>query len=301
MLALLELAEVRGGRVILSGDTRQHGPIQASDALRAIERYSGLRPAELNIIRRQDPNRAKAERERQNIHGYREAVKAAAEGDTEVSFSALENIGAVVEGAADKMHESLVRAYLEFTKQNQSALVVSQTRAEVRTLNESIRAALRLDGRIEDDGRAVPALESIDLTGAQKLDPRFYPNNHVLVFNRRIAGCDRGTPGRMLAANPSGNIVETAGRIRVIRPKHADHLTICTPEPLQLSRNDRLQLKANGKAIGGELLANGEVVTVRKIHPSGKIALQDGASCQRIIANLLVATPSRHMVLKVRQ
>jgi ATP-dependent exoDNAse (exonuclease V) alpha subunit len=116
MLALLELAEARGGRVVLSGDTRQHGPIQASDALRAIERYSGLRPAELNIIRRQDPNGAKAERERQNIHGYREAVRAAAEGDTEVSFSALENIGAVVEGAADKMHESLVRRYLEFAR-----------------------------------------------------------------------------------------------------------------------------------------------------------------------------------------
>lgn len=31
-LALLELAEAHGGRVILSGDTRQHGPVQASDA-----------------------------------------------------------------------------------------------------------------------------------------------------------------------------------------------------------------------------------------------------------------------------
>jgi ATP-dependent exoDNAse (exonuclease V) alpha subunit len=79
ILALLELAEARGGRVILSGDTRQHGPIQASDALRAIERYSGLRPAELNIIRRQDPKRAKGEKERQRIHSYLEAVKATAE------------------------------------------------------------------------------------------------------------------------------------------------------------------------------------------------------------------------------
>jgi conjugative relaxase-like TrwC/TraI family protein len=276
MLALLELAEAHGGRVILSGDTRQHGPIQASDALRAIERYSGLRPAELNVIRRQDPKRAKAEQERQYIQSYRGAVKAAAEGDTETSFSALENVGAIVEGAADKMHESLVRTYLDFTKKSESALVVSQTRADVRALNDSIRAALRSEGRIEDDGPIVSALESIDLTAAQKLDPRFYPNDHVLVFNRRTVGCNRGTRGRMLAANQSGIIVEVAGKIRAIRPKHADHLTVCTPEPLQLSGNDRLQLKANGKAVGGELVANGEVVTVRKTHASGKIALQDG-------------------------
>lgn len=276
MLALLDLAQARGGRVILSGDTRQHGPIQASDALRAIERYSGLRPAELNVIRRQDPKRAKAEQERQYIRGYREAVKAAAEGDAETSFSALERIGAIVEGAADNTHENLIRAYLEFTKQSGSALVVSQTRAEVRALNESIRAALRSMGRIGDDGRVVSALESTDLTAAQKLDPRFYPNDHVLVFNRRTVGCDRGTRARMLSANASGVIVEVAGRIRVIRPKHADHLTVCTPKPIQLSQNDRLQLKANGKAVAGEVLANGEVVTIRKIRASGEIALQDG-------------------------
>ena len=56
---LLKLVESRGGRVILSGDTRQHGPVEASDALRAIERYSGLHPVELNEIRRQDPERAR--------------------------------------------------------------------------------------------------------------------------------------------------------------------------------------------------------------------------------------------------
>jgi len=47
MLDLLRLVKEANGRLILSGDTRQHGPVEASDALRAIERYSGLRPAQL--------------------------------------------------------------------------------------------------------------------------------------------------------------------------------------------------------------------------------------------------------------
>lgn len=72
LLDLLMLIQSRGGRVILSGDTRQHGPVEASDALRVIERYSGLRAAELNDIRRQDPTRANARAERKIIAEYRE-------------------------------------------------------------------------------------------------------------------------------------------------------------------------------------------------------------------------------------
>lgn len=146
-------------------------------------------------------------------------MKAAADGDTEESFSTLENIDAIHEAGAYEMHGTLVRAYIGFVKQRQSPLVVSQTRAEVRALNDSIRAALLRDGEIQDSDRTVSALESIDLTGAQKLDSRFYPDNHVVVFNRRIGGCDQGTRGRVLAANQSGIIVETVGKVRAGQTK----------------------------------------------------------------------------------
>ena len=53
------------GRVILSGDTRQHGAVEAADALRAIEKYSGVRPCELTTIRRQNPELAKTMEERE--------------------------------------------------------------------------------------------------------------------------------------------------------------------------------------------------------------------------------------------
>ena len=55
MLELLRLACENNARVILSGDTRQHGAVEASDALLAIERHSGVKPVELHKIRRQDP------------------------------------------------------------------------------------------------------------------------------------------------------------------------------------------------------------------------------------------------------
>ena len=48
MHQLLSLAQANEGRVILSGDTRQHGAVEASDALRAIEKYSTLQAIELS-------------------------------------------------------------------------------------------------------------------------------------------------------------------------------------------------------------------------------------------------------------
>src|SRR5687767_13334883 len=52
---VIELARQQRARLILSGDTRQHGAVAASDALRAVEAYGGVRIAEIQHIRRQDP------------------------------------------------------------------------------------------------------------------------------------------------------------------------------------------------------------------------------------------------------
>ncbi|MBV9007810.1 MAG: relaxase domain-containing protein [Verrucomicrobia bacterium] len=276
LLSLLQRAKASEGRVILSGDTRQHGPVEASDALRAIERYSGLRPAELNSVRRQDPKRAKTKDERKRIQAYQHAVRAAANGDTATSFATLDKIGAVVESNTRAINEELLRSYLALSAQGQSVLAVSQTRTEVRALNESIRAGLKRQGRIASEEHAVTALEPVDLTNAEKLDRRFYPDDHTIVISRRVAGCERGTQGRVLLANEREVIFEAGGKIRAIKSRHVKYFAICRPQPLQLSSGDRLRLRANAKAKDGESLANGEVVTVHMIRGSGEIVLADG-------------------------
>ena len=97
MQQLLRYVQDNNGRVILSGDTRQHGAVEASDALRAIEKYSGLQAAELQEIRRQDPARARTRAEQAQIAEYRQAVKEASEGKLPDSFRRLDRQGAIVE------------------------------------------------------------------------------------------------------------------------------------------------------------------------------------------------------------
>src|SRR5438270_727937 len=113
MLDLIRLARERNARVILSGDTRQHGSVEASDALRAIERHSGVRPVELHTIHRQDPARARDADERTRIRRYRKAVESAAAGKMAESFERLDQMGAVVSCGlgeqADKLADEYVR------------------------------------------------------------------------------------------------------------------------------------------------------------------------------------------------
>lgn len=97
MLQLLNLVSRNGGRLILSGDTRQHGPVEASDALRAIEKYAGLTAAELTTIRRQNPQLAKTREEKRAIEQYRLAVDESRNGRLKDSFDRLNQNGLITQ------------------------------------------------------------------------------------------------------------------------------------------------------------------------------------------------------------
>lgn len=131
MLDLIRLIRERNGRLVLSGDTRQHGAVEASDALLAIERYSGVRAVELHAIRRQDPSRGRDDAERLRIGEYRKAVESAASGKLAESFERLDSMGAVVTCDLGDQANKLAEEYLRATEEGASAVVVSQTWGEV--------------------------------------------------------------------------------------------------------------------------------------------------------------------------
>ena len=276
MLALLELVKAHEGRVILSGDTRQHGAVEASDALRAIEKYSGLRAAELTEIRRQDPARAKTEAERERIVQYRKAVEEAAAGAVKESFETLDELGAVVQCDFDAQRTELISHYLEHSRKAQSSLIVSQSWSEIHQLNETIRETLKAENLIKGKEKVVVTLERIDLTSAQKRDSRYVKGDCLAVLNRDTCGLKRGETGIVLAVVPNGLIVETDKKVKRIPAKFFDHLTICREKEMLVAPGERLQLKANGKTRAGERLANGELVTVSTVHGNGEIRLEDG-------------------------
>lgn len=276
MLALLQFIQKQGGRIVCSGDTHQHGAVESSDALRAIEKYSGLKAAELTSIRRQNPNSAGTPAERAFIEQYKQAVQEASAGMATESLNRLEKLGAIVECKPDTQQESLATHFVALAAQKESVLVVSQTWSEIHKLNEHIRDSLKQAGLIGSAETKVQSLQSIDLTEAQKRDPKFYEPNSVLIFNRATSGFRKSDRGRVLSITVKGLVIETANKVRIVPFSQLDRLSVCRERELSLSTGDRLQLKANAKTKDGRLLVNGELVTIARVRGDGCVGLTDG-------------------------
>ena len=276
MEKLLSFVKEHDGRLILSGDTRQHGAVEASDALRAIERYSGLPFAELTNIRRQNPATAKNSEERRWLMQYRLAVNEARQGKLAASFDRLDKYDAIVSCTLADQQQKLTEHFLEHFKNQQSTVIVSQSWNEIRKVNEQVREGLKAQKLIGEAETKITTLERMDLTDAQKRDKRFYQADSVLVFNRPVAGFKQGNTGKLCGITDKHLLVESENRIRPIPFRHLEKITVCQPKEISLSVGDRLQLKANDKSQEGKKLANGELVTVKEVHADGRIALDDG-------------------------
>ncbi len=276
MLELLRLAREKNARVILSGDTRQHGAVEASDALLAIERHSGVKPVELHTIRRQDPALARTSAERARIQQYRKAVELAAAGKFAESFKRLDKIGAVVECGLGEQADKLADEYVRIVEQNNSAVVVSQTWAEVHRVNSRVRDVLKAKGLLGANDTTIQALDKLDLTNAQKRDDRFYPPEAVIVFNQKVREAKPGAKGKLAGIIKLGILVEVDGKFVTVSNKLLDRITVCQTREIILSAGDRLHLKANRKLATGGRVTNGELVVVKSVRSDGAVELADG-------------------------
>jgi len=287
MLELIRLIEERHGRLVLSGDTRQHGAVEASDALLAIERHAGIKPVELHKIRRQDPALGRDEEERRHIRRYRKAVEAAAAGKLAESFERLDKLGAIVACDIGQQADRLAEEYLRLVEQNTSAVVVSQTWGEVHRINSRVRDALKGKGLLGVADAAVQVMERVDLTNAQKRDARFYPPAGIVVFNQKVRDARPGTKGKLAGIVKAGILIEVGGKFVTVPNKLLDCITLCQTRDVNLASGDRLQLKANRKLASGGRTSNGEFVTVKTVRADGGVELADGRVLDRSFREFL--------------
>jgi conjugative relaxase-like TrwC/TraI family protein len=276
MAELLRLAQGRNARVILSGDTRQHGAVEASDALLAIERYSGIKPVELHKIRRQDPALGRSKKESAQIKRYRKAVEMAATGKMAESFDRLEKMGTVISCGLGEQADKLAEEYVRLTEEKSSAVVVSQTWGEVHKVNSKVRDALKGKGLLGPKDMAIQVLDKLDLTNAQKRDMRFYPQDAVVVFNQKVRQTEAGMRGKLTGIVKAGALVEVDGKCVMVSNKVLDKINVCLPREIPIAQGEKLHLKANRKLATGDRVTNGELVTVKSVLADGQVELTDG-------------------------
>ncbi|HVT83278.1 MAG TPA: hypothetical protein VHM90_21745 [Phycisphaerae bacterium] len=172
----------------------------------------------------------------------------------------------------------LAAEYLAATGRNEKALVVAQTREEVRIVNDAIRTKLREAGKL-GPGRMFTTYQPVDLDQAQKRDARYYLEGYCAAFARGYGRFAKGEIWPIVGANDRGVVLERHGTRSTMSFRYADRFVVATAKEVEIALGDRLQLKFNGKSREGKRLNNGELVTVREVVGDGSLSVEasDGA------------------------
>lgn len=292
MRELMRALQPVQGRLIVSGDTRQHGAVAAGDALRWIEQHVPRKNvASLRTIRRQNPELARTREEKRLIRQYRSAVKEAANGKIQQSFDRLEKLGCVRELPDEPRRAAIAGEYLTVLQRGERPLVVAQTWSEVHAANDAIRLALRVAGKI-GDGQTLSTFQPVDRSDAQKRDARYYEAGQAVIFLSRYGRHAKGDVCDVAEATERGIVVVKDGRRSAVSFRYADRFAVVKRADIELAPGDRLQLKANGRSVEGTRLHNGELVTVARVEPTGALVVTDERGETKTLA------PSQHLLVR---
>ena len=261
MQSLLYLAEDQGARIVFSGDTRQIPSVEASDALRILERESDLKSVSLTEVQRQTNSL------------YREAVKTMRHSPEE-GFARLEKLGAIREVPIFDRGQIVADLHREFRAEGRDTLVVAGTHAEIFQLTDAIRQDRKEHGEL-GVGHSFDRYVSLQWTTAQKQELSNYQEGQILQFHRDTKLAKRHESLEVVSVGPESLVARKGtGEEVSISPKQTRAFSVYERQPIEVAPGDSLMLTANRR--GPELRAtNGELVKVSSLD-GGAIRLEDG-------------------------
>lgn len=276
---IFDTARKSKARIILSGDTRQHGSIEHGSALRLLQKQSNLKIASVNKILRQ---RANPE--------YKKAIDLLAAGKTRLGFEKLNKMNAVIEiEEVEKRHQKIALNYIQSIKDRRSALVICPTHAEGEMITKAIRNEMKEYGRIGNREHSYTIQKNLSLTEAQKQDEAMYEKNMVVQFHQNYkGGFKAGVKYNVLQIDKKGNILikSDEGKNPQKLPKEAhEHFQVFQKDKINLSKGDLIRITNNGRTVEKSRLHNGQTFIVNGFTPDGHICLSNGRTLDKNYAN----------------
>ena len=262
-------------RVILTGDSRQHAPVARGDAFRMLQRYSGLKIAEVTEIRRQEDEL------------YKQAVAALSKGDMRTAFLRLDNIGAMVEVKDEKeRYGALAQEYLSASRKGNAPLVVSPTHSESAKVVNAIREAKKETGRIKDE-RIFARYHDLKWELAERKRPENYSPGLLVQFHTADKGIKRGELLRVKAVEGQSVFAERQNSSAVKLPLfHASRFDVFEERKISIGKGDEVRITRNGRSTDGRRLNNGNTYEIKGFTKTGDFLLSTGATLSKTYGHL---------------
>ncbi len=261
MHALMERAVAAKSRVLFVGDYRQFGAVEAGAPFEAMYR-SGTAKVDLEVHTRQIDEKLK------------EAVVSASRqdyGSIENSIKLLSDH--IIERKSEPArHKEFIRQYLTMpTTDRDKTLLIADLNHDRRQLTESLRTALKQEGKLGQEEVKLNILATKDLTEAQRKSPMFYQKDDIIIPYETNGRLKANTQYRVVATEGDGLLLANANKKPVlVRPKDHNWLVYKT-ESIGVSAGDTLEWRRNHE---GRI--NRQAMTVSKVNES-HIILRDAA------------------------
>ena len=258
---LFEQAEKQNTRVILVGDVKQLGSVEAGAAFAQLQR-AGMETAKLGEIVRQTNAATK------------DAVLASIEGDARKALAALDRGGGRIIENPDRADRfaAIAKDYAALDKATRAkTLVIEPSREGRDALTADIRDALTKSGALTGPGITVQSLVAKGLTRAEARDPMSYDKGDIVRFTRDYAdkGVVRGEAYRVEGVDPvkSAIALKAADGREIdwrLRQWGAGKAQAFTPQSLELKTGDSIQFTRNDREAGRINGGRGEITAINE-------------------------------------
>lgn len=262
---LFEIAAEQNSRVVLSGDSSQHGSVARGTALEMICKSQLVTVKETRSIYRQ------------RTAAYKRAVTAISLGDVDAAIQILDDMGSIQEvDLLDERMELEAKEYVQSLSQYKTVLAISPTHAEGRLLTAAIRSQMRVQSKLGDVELNVATYRNQNLTEAQRKMAHFYKTGDVIRFHQNTTGgFKKSEIVRVASVSGAGLLVESqsSGSARMLDISHAKHFNVFDQGSINVAVGDRVRITRNMYSINGKRLLNGNLHNVTAIPTKGTIEL----------------------------
>lgn len=274
MRALLSVATKAQAKVVLLGDVKQHSSISRGDSLRILIDVAKIKPAEMNKIRRQRNDK------------YRAAVQDLANGNMKAAFGKLADIDAIRQIDPLNPNVDLVADYVSAVKRKKSALIVSPTHQQIKSVTEDVRTELKDAGLLGKNELKVLKLSGLNYTEAEKGDWRNFRPGQIIQFNQNVPKIKRGTLWTIKeSANGHTEIVNQEGDKRTLPLNKAKAFDVFEPSEIDIAKGDKVRVTRNGFDKKSKRLNNGQAFDVVSVTKSEMKLRQPKGKTDFIIKN----------------
>lgn len=260
MNQLFQVAEQLNARVVCAGDKWQHGSIERSSALPALESLAGLPVAEIRTIQRQ-----------KDVPAYRAAVELLSQGKTEQGLTALDKQGALKVLPVETLHAAAADEYLrllkEFNDQSKTkdvkkyVALICPTHAEAENLIATLRERMKKESLLGAEERNLARLVPTQWTQAERANAAMYHGDEIIQFHHNTGPFKAGQRIRHAQCQ------DKFGKL------DAKHFSVYTEGTIGFAAGDQLRLTGNGKSLDGKTLNNGDIHTLTGFTKDGDLIL----------------------------